>query len=83
MFPGVGEVSRRREELMVELSRTRQRLGLSQAEVATRMGTSQPAVARLESGLSDARLSTLERYAAALGADLQWTLGDPRSGRPS
>ena len=45
----------------------RSELGLSQTQVAARMGTSQSAVARLESGDADVRLSTLERYAAALG----------------
>ena len=34
------------------------------------MGTSQSAVARLEAGRSDARVSTLERYATALGTSL-------------
>jgi predicted transcriptional regulator len=38
------------------------------------MGTSQSAVARLESGDADVRLSTLERYAAALGWKLQLSL---------
>jgi predicted transcriptional regulator len=36
------------------------------------MGTSQSAVARLESGELDARLSTLERYAAALRHTVDW-----------
>jgi predicted transcriptional regulator len=53
----------------------RQRLGLSQTEVAARMQTSQSAVARLEAGDVDVRLSTLERYAAAVGRDLRWRLG--------
>ena len=81
VFPGLAEVSGRRDELIVELAGARQRIGLSQAEVAARMGTSQPAVARLESGVSDARLSTLARYAAALGSELQWSLGDARPAR--
>jgi len=34
------------------------------------MGTSQPAVARLEAGQVDARMSTVQRYAAAVGARL-------------
>ena len=66
-FPGLGELSARRRELIDELVRARQENDLSQTEIAARMGTSQSAVARLESGGLDARLSTLERYAAALG----------------
>jgi predicted transcriptional regulator len=38
------------------------------------MGTSQPAVARLEAGVVDARLSTLERYAEAVGERLELRL---------
>ena len=44
--------------------------GLSQAEVARRMQTSQSAVARLESRQHDAQLSTLTRYAEAVGMSL-------------
>ena len=40
------------------------------------MGTSQSAVARLEAGRLDVRLSTLERYAAAVGHVLDWRLED-------
>src|SRR5215470_12627684 len=50
--------------------------GLSQTEVAARMGTSQSAVARLEAGATDARASTLERYAAAIGGEINWSLND-------
>jgi predicted transcriptional regulator len=42
------------------------------------MGTSQSAVARLESGDADVRLSTLERYVAALGQSLDWRMRDGR-----
>ena len=52
--------------------RARRESELSQTEIAARMGTSQSAVARLESGDLDARLSTLERYAAALGRTVDW-----------
>ncbi len=59
---------------MADLARVRGELGLSQTEVAARMGTSQSAVARLESGDGDVRLSSLQRYAEALGRDLRWRL---------
>jgi predicted transcriptional regulator len=35
------------------------------------MGTSQPVVARLEAGDLDSRISTLERYADAVGVELE------------
>ncbi len=62
----------RRRALMSELVTVRQEGGFSQTEIAARMGTSQSAVARLERGDVDARLSTLERYAAALGRTVDW-----------
>jgi predicted transcriptional regulator len=71
-FPGLEDLSARRRELIGELVRARQESDLSQTEIAARMGTSQSAVARLESGGLDARLSTLERYAAALGCTVNW-----------
>jgi transcriptional regulator with XRE-family HTH domain len=40
------------------------------------MGTSQSAVARIENGASDVLLSTVDRYATALGRRLDWTLAD-------
>jgi transcriptional regulator with XRE-family HTH domain len=70
----------RRRRLAADLVQLRKRSGLSQTQVAARMGTSQSAVARLEGGEVDVRLSTLERYAAALGYSLDWRLqrGDRR-----
>jgi transcriptional regulator with XRE-family HTH domain len=73
-FPGFDDLSARRKELAGELVRLRTAAGLSQTEVAARMGTSQSAVARLESGQGDLRLSSLERYAAALGKSIDWRL---------
>ena len=73
-FPGLQDLSGRRRELIDELVRARQESELSQTEIAARMGTSQSAVARLESGTLDARLSTLERYAAALGQTVDWQI---------
>jgi transcriptional regulator with XRE-family HTH domain len=70
VFPGFKEAADRRRALAGTLTDERLALGLSQTEVAARMGTSQSAVARIESGDADVRLSTLERYAAALGRRL-------------
>ena len=78
-FPGFREMAERRRALATELVRRRRQLGLSQSEVAARMGTSQSAVARFESGSGDVRLSTVERYAAALGRSLDWSLGPGES----
>lgn len=52
----------------------RSRAGLSQAEVARRMGTSQSAVARLESGTRLPAMSSLKRYAEAVGCTLELRL---------
>jgi repressor LexA len=62
----------RERELFVRLARHRAASGLSQAKVARLMQTSQPAVARLESGQHDAQLSTVIRYAEALGLSLDF-----------
>lgn len=65
---------------MNDLVAARKECGLSQTEIAAQMGTSQSAVARLERGDVDARLSTLERYAAALDRTVDWQVrphGEP------
>jgi predicted transcriptional regulator len=74
VFPGFREMGEERRRLLGELVAHRQELGLSQTEVAARMGTSQSAVARLEAQAADVRVSTLERYAAALGRRIGWRL---------
>lgn len=62
-----------REEFAIldEILTARREAGLSQAQVAERMGTKAPAIARLESALATGKhspsLSTLRKYAAALG----------------
>ncbi|MGH7919595.1 MAG: helix-turn-helix domain-containing protein [Candidatus Dormibacteraceae bacterium] len=40
---------------------------MTQARLAARMKTTQPAIARFEAGDSDPRLSTVARYAEAVG----------------
>lgn len=62
-----------RREFLRHLAEERRRLGLTQVELARRMHTSQAQITRLESG-ADTRLSTVERYAAAIGARVTWHL---------
>ncbi|HEV2088532.1 MAG TPA: helix-turn-helix transcriptional regulator [Cryptosporangiaceae bacterium] len=78
-LPGFREMAERRLVTVADLVAHRRSVGLSQTEVAARMGTSQSTVARLESGDVDPRLSTLERYARAVGRTLDVRLrhGDP------
>ena len=94
LLPGFREMALRRmsaerRRLVADLTAQRRSAGLSQTEVAARMGTSQSAVARLETGDADVRVSTLERYAAAIGSQLAWQaqtgqaeLGQPAHSQP-
>jgi transcriptional regulator with XRE-family HTH domain len=66
-FPAMVDAALKERRLLRELAARRVEMGLSQKVVAALMGTTQPALARLERGEIDPKLSTLERYAAALG----------------
>jgi DNA-binding XRE family transcriptional regulator len=66
-FPRLLAAAERQRMLVRALAQARERAGLTQSEVARRMGTTQPAVARLERGEADPRLSTIERYAEVIG----------------
>lgn len=63
-----------RRELQRQLAERRVALGMTQTEAAVLMRTSQSSIARLESGEHDARVSTLERYAIALGCTIEFSL---------
>lgn len=63
----------RRRSLMRTLAACRREAGLTQAEVARRMGSSQSSVARLERGEDDPRLSTVDRFAFAVGQEILWS----------
>ena len=80
VFPGFVGMADDPVELIGRLSELRRSRGLSQTEVAARMGTSQSALARLESGQADVRVSTLARYAAALDADIGFAVRDRGKG---
>lgn len=54
----------------VQLQVAREQAGMTQQQVAERMGTRKSAISRLENNAGDVRLSTLQRYAEAVGRRL-------------
>lgn len=54
--------------LLVTLRAMREEQGVSQKLVAGRMGTTQSAVSNIEGGATDPQITTLMRYARAVGA---------------
>ncbi len=58
----------------VILRQAREEAGLTQEEVARRLHTQKSAISRIENHADDVRLSTLRRYAEAVGANLQINL---------
>jgi HTH-type transcriptional regulator/antitoxin HipB len=55
----------------VILRQAREAAGLTQEEVARKLRTQKSAISRIENHADDVRLSTLRRYADAVGANLQ------------
>ena len=55
----------------VILRQAREAAGLTQDDVARRLKTKKSAISRIENHADDVRLSTLRKYADAVGASLQ------------
>lgn len=70
----MNEIDVKEEVLAKELLKTlvthRKNVGLRQIDVAEKMGIGQPSVSELEKSLTSPRLSTLSRYARAVGLEL-------------
>ena len=60
----------------VILRQAREAAGLTQDEVAKRLKTKKSAISRIENHADDVRLSTIRRYAEAVGANLQIRLAN-------
>lgn len=71
-FREMVDAAQERRRLLRELAAKREKAGITQKDVAAAMKTSQSAVARMERGEIDAKLSTVDRYAAAIGQRLEW-----------
>ena len=65
-FPDLVREAEPRRKLARKLAAKREKKALSQTVVAARMGTSASVVSKLEAG-GDVKLSTLQRYCAAIG----------------
>jgi HTH-type transcriptional regulator/antitoxin HipB len=61
----------------VILRQAREAAGLTQDEVAKRLKTKKSAISRIENHADDVRLSTIRRYADAVGARLHIRLAKP------
>ena len=68
-FPNLVREAEVRRKLARRLAGLREKRALSQTLVAARMGTSASVVSKLEAG-GDVKLSTLQRYCAAIGEKL-------------
>jgi predicted transcriptional regulator len=75
-FPSLMEEARQRRILLDTLTTSRSHSRISQKAIAKRIKTSQSAIARLEAGSTNPRLSTIQRYAASIGKRIEWTLVD-------
>ena len=64
----------------VVLRQAREAAGLTQDEVARRLKTKKSAISRIENHADDVRLSTIRRYAKAVGANLQIKLSNSPRG---
>ncbi len=63
-----------RREVAHQMAEARRSGEKSQTAVGALVGTSQAQIARLEKGDADCRISSLERYAAALGFEIHYKL---------
>lgn len=61
-------------KLGVLLKQARQDAGLTQKQVADQLHTSKSVISRMENHAKDIRLSTLEKFAKAVGRDIQVVL---------
>jgi transcriptional regulator with XRE-family HTH domain len=68
-------------KLGVMLKAAREGAGLTQAEVARRLGTHKSAISRMENHAEDIRMTTLQRFAEAVGCFLSMELRPAAEGR--
>ncbi|QFH70721.1 helix-turn-helix domain-containing protein [Enterobacter sp. E76] len=77
------KIMRMADEIAAEngLPTIREMRAMSQQELAERLGVTQPAVAAMERRGDDIKVSTLKRYAEALGGELKISIELPEGSR--
>lgn len=77
------KIMRMADEIAAEngLPSIREMRAMSQQELAERLGVTQPAVAAMERRGDDIKVSTLKRYAEALGGELKISIELPEGSR--
>jgi len=65
------EIGYEQFKLGVLLRHAREKAGLTQEELARRMNTKKSAISRIENHAEDIKLSTLEKFAQAIGKTLR------------
>jgi DNA-binding XRE family transcriptional regulator len=63
-----------RREMLRRMAEARLAADRTQTELGAAVGTSQAQIARIEKGDADCRISSVERYAAALGFEVRYQL---------
>jgi ribosome-binding protein aMBF1 (putative translation factor) len=63
-------------EFSVMLRDAREQAGITQEMIAKKLRTKKSAISRIENHAEDIRLSTLDKYARALGKKLKFQLSD-------
>ena len=61
-------------KLSILLKQAREASGMTQEQVAEKLHTKKSAISRIENHAEDIRLSTLEKFAAALGKKLELSI---------
>ena len=65
------EVGYEQFKIGVLLKQERERVGLTQEQLANKLKTKKTAISRIENHAEDIKLSTLEKFAQALGKELR------------
>ncbi|WP_175934772.1 helix-turn-helix domain-containing protein [Corynebacterium sp. Marseille-P4321] len=66
-----------RSEFVAYLRKIRSDSGITQSRVAQIMGTTQSAISDFENGDTDPQLSTVQRYARAIGVEIKVVVDSP------